>query len=75
MRLSIWRTSFFIASSDSEKTVMVNLWMPARAEGETERVSMFSCRRVKMVVIWLSTPTVFSEKMVTVYNVFPSIIC
>ena len=45
---------------------MVNLWMPGMADGETESVSMFSCRRVKMMVIWLSKPTVFSEKMITV---------
>jgi len=29
---------------------------------------------VKMVVIWLSTPTVFSEKTVMVYNVLFSLI-
>ncbi len=73
-RLSISGISFLITSSLSEKVVMVNLWIPLMAEGETDSVSMLSCLRVKMVVIWLSTPTVFSEKTVMVYNVLFSLI-
>ena len=44
--------------------------MPFNADGDTESVSIFKPRRVKIMVIWLSKPTVFSEKTVMVYNVF-----
>jgi len=43
--------------------------MPGNADGETESVSILSARRVKITVIWFSTPTVFSENTVMVYNV------
>jgi hypothetical protein len=68
-RLSICFTTLSIISS-SAKVVIVNLWMPCIADGETESVSMFNCRRVKIIVIWFRRPTVFSEKIITVYNFF-----
>ena len=47
--------------------------MVTRRKGEMvkmESVSMFNCRRVKIIVIWFRRPTVFSEKIITVYNFF-----
>jgi hypothetical protein len=44
--------------------------MPLNADCDTESVSIFNALRVKIIVICPSKPTVFSENIVIVYNVF-----
>ena len=42
--------------------------MPASADSEVVRLSMLTLRHVKTVVIWLSSPTLFSDHTVLLYS-------
>ena len=44
--------------------------MPGIDDSEVVRLSILISRQVNSVVIWLSNPTLFSEKTVMIYSLF-----